>query len=519
MYKFIIISLLLATLSACTLPWSKQDQSFQWLYRANIHATIASLDEFWELIGINRHESIEGNILSHIQVPGILSGTLSSEYTALLDGRNSESFFRKVSLIYSSLVSSGSLSADEIGFAWHGADTYVSYKNLVDADMMSADVRKVLGKYENSWLSMTQQSNIGMSADELAGYNIAKNLMTKSLPDIEKYATWYPIWRDVADLGMSGSVHYWSVDLDRSQISALAKQLSLDLAGTGMTTENIATLDRNLATLSFSGKLGYDIVDPTLSVLDGSLSASGKILAAISIRKDNNGWSIHINSTPENAGIVLNYGKKENRYVWDITITQWSSEMGKLTGYVEFQWHKLRDISLEGSAQGITVSLRHTIDGDSFTGKLSAVVGTLDWSGTTSGDRLTSLRINGTSPIASLSVDLTSSGNMVAGPISVKASGETIFSANVAMTIAREQFALIVDVLSESLPAHFDLDLTAKSSPSTRTLSAPSSTRTLQDLMKEIEALSPAQAFSEIPESDGAPIGTPSLIDSTWISQ
>lgn len=88
---------------------------------------------------------------------------------------------------------------------------------------------------------------------------------------------------------MSGSVHYWSVDLDRSQISALAKQLSLDLAGTGMTTENIATLDRNLATLSFSGKLGYDIVDPTLSVLDGSLSASGKILAAISIRKDNNG--------------------------------------------------------------------------------------------------------------------------------------------------------------------------------------------------------------------------------------
>lgn len=161
------------------------------------------------------------------------------------------------------------------------------------------------------------------------------------------------------------------------------------------------------------------------------------------------------------------------------------------------------------------MSLRHTIDGDSFTGKLSAVVGTLDWSGTTSGDRLTSLRINGTSPIASLSVDLTSSGNMVAGPISVKASGETIFSANVAMTIAREQFALIVDVLSESLPAHFDLDLTAKSSPSTRTLSAPSSTRTLQDLMKEIEALSPAQAFSEIPESDGAPIGTPSLIDST----
>jgi hypothetical protein len=78
---------------------------------------MTSLDEAGELLGINRHETIEGNILSHIQVPGILSGALSSEYSAHLDGRNSESFFRKASLLYSSLVSSGSLSADEIGFA------------------------------------------------------------------------------------------------------------------------------------------------------------------------------------------------------------------------------------------------------------------------------------------------------------------------------------------------------------------------------------------------------------------
>jgi hypothetical protein len=104
---------------------------------------------------------------------------------------------------------------------------------------------------------------------------------------------------------------------------------------------------------------------------------------------------------------------------------------------------------------------------------------------------------------------------MVAGPIVVKVSDETVFSANVAMTFARERFALILDILSESLPAHFDLDIRAKSTPSTRTLSAPSSTQTLQDLMKEIEALSPSQVFSELPETDITPIETPIGIDDT----
>ena len=80
---------------------------------------MTSLDELGQLLGVNRHESIEGAILSNMQVPGILSGSLSSQYSGVIDGRNSESFFRKVSLLYTSLVSSGSISADEIGFIGH----------------------------------------------------------------------------------------------------------------------------------------------------------------------------------------------------------------------------------------------------------------------------------------------------------------------------------------------------------------------------------------------------------------
>jgi hypothetical protein len=56
-----------------------------------------------------------------------------------------------------------------------------------------------------------------------------------------------------------------------------------------MTTDDIAVLESNLATLSFSGRIGYDPTDPALSTLIGSLGLSGRVLADISIRKDRDG--------------------------------------------------------------------------------------------------------------------------------------------------------------------------------------------------------------------------------------
>jgi hypothetical protein len=94
--------------------------------------------------------------------------------------------------------------------------------------MMTDDIRQVLAKYENMWLNMSGQSMIiDASSQDDPSYIITQNLLSKSLLDIEKYATDYPIWRDTADLGMSGSLHYWSVEFDRIQLIALAKQLSL----------------------------------------------------------------------------------------------------------------------------------------------------------------------------------------------------------------------------------------------------------------------------------------------------
>ncbi len=504
MYKYLLISLLLVSLSACTMPWTKKDESFVWLYKANIVATLDGIDKFWELIGINRHESIEGNILSSMNIPGILSGSLSSDYSWLIDGRNSESFFRNIKFLYTSLVSSGAVSADELAVAAYGADSYVSYKNIVDGGMIPDDTKTILKKYEWAWLNISGYlDNSGsMTSAENFGYNIGRNLMSKSLSDIEKYATTYPIWRDTADLGMSGSLHYWSVELDRPQIVSLIKQLSLDLAGTGMIDTDVQTLESNLATMAFSGKIWFDPQDPRLSVLDGVLSASGKTIANLSIIRGDEGGSVRIDSPENKAMVSMNYGKKDKKYTLDMTLRQNDVEMGKITAYVERDGSRFRELSIEGSAQGITVSLRHTLDGDKFTGKLSAVVGTLEWSGTITGNELKSLKINGTSPVGSLSVDLTESGSMVRWPILVVAQWETLFSAELALAMERSRFAMIIDVISDSFPAHFDLDIRAKSTPSTQSLTAPKNTKYFQDLLKEIEALNPVPTFSDESQSD-----------------
>ncbi len=188
--------------------------------------------------------------------------------------------------------------------------------------------------------------------------------------------------------------------------------------------------------------------------------------------------------------------------------------MGKINGYIEHTGAKFQELSLEASAQGMTVTLKHSVDGNKFTGKLSAVLGTIEWSGTTGDETLKSLKITGTSPVGSLTANLTESGSMVVGPVVVKSGEETIFNANLALQIAKQKFAIILDVLSEAFPAHFDLDISGKSTPSTKRVVAPTSSKSFQDLMTEISELTPADpSFSDLPSesslSDTGSVGLP----------
>jgi hypothetical protein len=219
-------------------------------------------------------------------------------------------------------VNSGSLSVDELGIISHNADSYMSYKNIVDIGMIPEQTKEIIKKYENTWLNIAEKSPTDMSSEELMGYTIGKNIFMKSTSDIEKYATEYPLLKSTADLGMSGSLHMFSIEIDRANILALTKKLSLDLAGTGITDDYAKTVETNLTELSFSGVIGFDPKNPKISTLDANLSASGVLIAQIVTTKTENGGSIAINNSTNKTFITINYGNKEGKYAFDASFSQ-----------------------------------------------------------------------------------------------------------------------------------------------------------------------------------------------------
>lgn len=106
---------------------------------------------------------------------------------------------------------------------------------------------------------------------------------------------------------------------------------------------------------------------------------------------------------------------------------------------------------------------------------------------------------------------------MIRGPVTVKVGEETLFSADLALEVAKEKFAIILDVIAEGMPAHFELDVSAKMTPSNKKITIPTSTKSLQDLTKEIQALSPVSEM-ESGETDGL-IDSSTSSESTGVSQ
>lgn len=87
-----------------------------------------------------------------------------------------------------------------------------------------------------------------------------------------------------------------------------------------MTDEYTKTLEKNLATLSLSGKIGFDPTNPKISILDVSLSVSGTLIAKILVTKNENSGSVSISNPDEKTDMVFNYGKTEAKHTFDGSI-------------------------------------------------------------------------------------------------------------------------------------------------------------------------------------------------------
>jgi hypothetical protein len=359
---------------------------------------------------------------------------------------------------------------------------YLLFRDISEGGLIPATIKSIIDKYQGSWLSIDTDTG-SLSPEENLINTIQQNLITKTPRDYEKYLVDHPVFHDTADLGMSGSLHLWSVGLDRDQIYALVSRVTTDLSGTGLTVEYSDDLRSRLAQASFSGTIGYDPDDVHHSLIDGAMTYSGELIGMIHL--ENTEHNLHLTlTTADKKAITLVWNKTEKGYTLDIRATDSGLEMGKLIGSVEFVDDSLRDLSLELSSQGMTATLAHHVDDETFSGRLSAAIaGTISWTGSVEDHALTALHLDGQSLFGSLKADLTQSGSLISGPLEVNVGTGTLFSATLGLAMARERFAVVFDTIIQEMPVHLDLDIVARHDSRIPALQAPVDPRRYSDLL------------------------------------
>jgi hypothetical protein len=437
-----------------------------------------------------------GTMGAHVSVPPLLSGSLQTAWNMMGDkDRNWQFSFRDLKIVSNSLVGAAEINVGELSVMQYAGIPYLLFRDISEGGVVPATIKAIIDKYQGSWLSLDVDTG-SLSPEETLVNTIQRNLITKTPRDYEKYLVDHPVFRDTADLGMSGSLHQWSVELDRDQIYALVSQVTTDLSGTGLTAEYSTDLRSRLAQVSFSGTIGYDPDDVHHSLIHGTMTYSGELIGMIHL--ENTEHDLHLTlTTADKKSIALVWNKTKKWYMVDIRATDAGVEMGKLIGSIEFGYGKLRDLSLELSAQGMTATLVHHVDGESFSGKLSAAIaGTMSWTGSVHDHALTALHINGQSIFGSLTADLTQSGSLISGPLEVKEGTGILLSANLGLAIARERFAVVFDSIIQEIPVHFDFDIVARHDSRIPALQAPVDPRRYSDLLREIESLSALPEFN-----------------------
>jgi hypothetical protein len=112
MYKKLSLALL-PFLASCSLMGSAPTD-FTSMYKAHVSEKVTTIREFAHDMGYMESYQIDGMIKGAVTLPGFLSGTLSSEYSAKTNGKDTENTLKNLAVNYSMFGESGQLSAKEM---------------------------------------------------------------------------------------------------------------------------------------------------------------------------------------------------------------------------------------------------------------------------------------------------------------------------------------------------------------------------------------------------------------------
>lgn len=323
MKKLLALSLLLV-MGSCSL-FDKTPESFEDYYVRNVEATIDTVDSTMKSLGFFRSFQSEGTLDAALSIPVILSGSFASAYTLKNDGRDISFDMQKALLQYDGISGSGLLALDELGLISQAGDIYVNYKNLKDIGFLTTDMREVFTRFEGKWLSWTQaeaQSDI-TDPTEIEAMKLAENISKLDRKQITKYLTVYPIWKSTADLGMSGALHMYSVELDSENVLSMMNAIRTDLLETGFTPDELTALREQLALIRLTGTLGFHTTDADITQsLISFGSAEEGTLGTLSMDTTPTAKKIIITDISGGTQMVLDMTEIDDKYTLDMIVSQ-----------------------------------------------------------------------------------------------------------------------------------------------------------------------------------------------------
>lgn len=280
---------------------------------------------------------------------------MNTNYSLNSQDRDVSLSLEKISALYTSILSSGSLAADEVSLISKTGDAFVKTANVTSENLLPPEMLTILKKYDGKWLSYTAEDRkkelSGATDEEVAQFQVGEMLSKMTLDDIQNYLTKYPIWKQTADLGMSGSLHSYSVALNTQNIIALVDDFTQKATGKALGDDAKTNLSNDLSGIHITGTMSFDPSESRTADFVGNIAASGSAekMADFELHEKPNAFAMTTNS--DGNTFLLNLVSDEKTTTLNSSLSQSGSDIGKLNVTIQKDGDRIPRIDSTLTAQ------------------------------------------------------------------------------------------------------------------------------------------------------------------------
>lgn len=144
--KKVILLPALVFIASCSLLQTPRD--FQAYYQDSMTSSFRSLQDLSDMLGIGHPYAVDGSLHLAGSLPGVMSGTLDTNYLVKSAGRDADLRLSKFLTKMETLFESGALSIDDLQMIVKNGDTFLQWKGVDGVSFVDTVMRETLTRYE-----------------------------------------------------------------------------------------------------------------------------------------------------------------------------------------------------------------------------------------------------------------------------------------------------------------------------------------------------------------------------------